>query len=546
MNLDWPSEFTEKVHPKTDFDAVCAAAVSGGAHRLSLESACLARNCARQTYGGRRNGGSGMTHAASRADVVVIGGGLAGISAAIDLADAGRAVTLLEGRPWLGGATCSFIRRGLTIDNGQHAFLRCCTAYRELLVRLGVGSSCAIQDRLDLTVLDGTALGRPAQARLRRSALPAPAHLAGALARYRFLSGPERLRVAAAAVALQFTEPGSGAGPASLAGWLDRHRQDERTRAQLWDWLCVTALNVAPEHADLALAASAIRTAVLAGRDHADIGVPSVPLSGLHSAPAFALLGRLGVTIRLGVRAAAVHQAPAGGYRVSLGPARTGSDSEPGPQSPDIRADAVVLAVPPSEAAALVPTALAGEAARWSLLRPSPMVSVHVSYGSRVTELPFAAIVGAPVRWVIDKSAAAGLPAGQYLAASIPAAADYVDMPAAQVRERILPVLERVFPAAADASIEDCFVTRERRATIRHEPGTQRLRPAIGLPGLAVAGAWTDTGWPDTMEGAVRSGRSAARRLIAGLTVGPAAAPARPSAERATVTAAAAWSGTPR
>ncbi|HXW88019.1 MAG TPA: hydroxysqualene dehydroxylase HpnE [Streptosporangiaceae bacterium] len=492
-----------------------------------------------------------MTHAANRADVVVIGGGLAGISAAIDLADAGRAVTLCESRPWLGGATCSFIRRGQTIDNGQHAFLRCCTAYRELLVRLGVSRSCAIQDRLDLTVLDGAALGRPARARLRRSALPAPAHLAGSLARYRFLSATERLRVAAVAVALQFTDAGSGAGPASLAGWLDRHRQDERARAKLWDWLCVAALNVAPEHADLALAASAFRTAVLAGRDHADIGVPSVPLSGLHSGPAVALLGRLGVTIRLGVRAAAVHQAPAGGYRVSLGPARTagsdiGSEREPGRLSEDIRADGVVLAVPPSEAAALVPTALAGEAARWSLLRPSPIVSVHVIYGNRVTELPFAAIVGAPVRWVIDKSAAAGLPAGQYLAAAIPAAADYVDMPAAQVRERILPVLGRVFPAAADASIEDCFVTRERCATIRHEPGTQRLRPASGLPGLAVAGAWTDTGWPDTMEGAVRSGRSAARRLLADLTAGPALTPAPPAAGRAMVTAAAASSAAPR
>lgn len=464
-----------------------------------------------------------MTLAANRADVVVIGGGLAGISAAIELAAAGRVVTLIEGRPWLGGATCSFIRRGLTIDNGQHAFLRCCTAYRELLARLGVAGSCSMQDRLDLTVLDGATTGGPAQARLRRSALPAPAHLARSLAGYRLLSTAERLKVAGVAVALQFTDAAPG-DARSLGDWLAQHRQDERARAKLWDWLCAAVLNVAPEHADLALAASAIRTAVLAGRDNADIGVPAVPLSGLHGGSAVALLGSLGVTIRLGLRAMAVQPGVAGGYLIraaSAVPAQAAApDGGIGGAAEDIRADGVVLAVPPGAAAALAPAALAGEAARWSILRSSPIVSVHVIYGSRVTRLPFAAVVGSPMRWVVDKTDAAGLHTGQYLAASIPAADEFVDMPAARLRELALPVLDRVFPAAAGASIEDFFVTRERRATIRHEPGTQLLRPAFGLPGLAVAGAWTDTGWPDTMEGAVRSGRSAALRLITDLTDG--------------------------
>ena len=109
-----------------------------------------------------------MVQAESRSEVVVIGGGLAGISAAADLAEAGLTVTVLEARPWLGGATCSFSRRGLTIDNGQHAFLRCCTAYRDLLARFGVSGSAMVQDRLDLTVLAPSG-----QARLRQSRLPA-------------------------------------------------------------------------------------------------------------------------------------------------------------------------------------------------------------------------------------------------------------------------------------------------------------------------------------------------------------------------------------
>jgi squalene-associated FAD-dependent desaturase len=478
-----------------------------------------------------------MTRADDRPDVVVIGGGLAGISAALELSGAGRAVTLVEGRPWLGGATCSFLRRGLTIDNGQHLFLRCCTAYRDLLARLGSTDSYAIQDRLDLRVLTPGAAGVAAQARLRRSGLPPPAHLAAGLARFRLLSVTERARVATAALTLRFADVSAG-NDRNLAGWLADHGQHERARTMLWDWLCAAALNTPPERADLFLAARTFRTTVLAGRDRADIGVPTVPFSQLHSAPAAALLGRLGVTIRLSTRAAAVEPDPASGYQVTVTAGAAGPDNV-GAATEVIRTAAVVIAVPPGEAVGLASVVLPGAAARWSMLRTSPIVSLHVLYDRRVTRLPFAMVAGAPVRWVIDKTGVAGLHAGQYLAASVPAADRYVDAPAAQLRERALPLLAQLFPEAAEASVEDFFVTRERRATIWHEPGVHRLRavPDAGPAGLAVAGAWTETGWPDTMEGAVRSGRSAARKVIADLAGGTApggdgvtAAAAAPSA----------------
>ncbi len=157
-------------------------------------------------------------------------------------------------------------------------------------------------------------------------------------------------------------------------------------------------------------------------------------------------------------------------------------------------------------------------------------MSIHVIYGSRVTELPFAAAADSPVHWVMDKTAPAGLHTGQYLAASVRAADGYLDMPVAQLRAEFLPALERLFPAAAKAGVEDFFVTRERRATIAHVPGSQRLRLAQAGPvGFALAGAWTDTGWPDTMEGAVRSGQAAAQKLIAELPA-RAAAPGRAAA----------------
>ncbi len=462
-----------------------------------------------------------MTLAGGRASVVVIGGGLAGISAAIDLADAGLQVTLLEARPWLGGATWSFARRGLTIDNGQHVFLRCCLAYRELLARLGVAGCGPVQDELDLTVL-----GPDALARVRRSGLPAPWHLARSLAGYRLLSRLERAKVATAALALQFVDI-AGREDRSLDDWLARHGQDERARRLFWDQLSLSALNVNSESADLAMAASAIRTAVLSRRDSADLGVPSVPLSHLHGNPAAELLRQLRVMVRLGVRVSSLRAGAAGGWDIGLaygehtGTAqgvdiRQGTLFENGPAR--IHAAGVVLAVPAWEAAVLAPDSLAGDAPRWAQLEPSPVMSIHVIYGSRVTRLPFAAAAGSPVHWVMDKTAPSGLHAGQYLAASVRAAGAYLDTPAAQLRAEFLPAMERLFPAAAEASVEDFFVTRERRATIAHVPGSQRLRLAqAGPAGFAMAGAWTDTGWPDTMEGAVRSGQAAAQKLMAEL-----------------------------
>jgi squalene-associated FAD-dependent desaturase len=478
-----------------------------------------------------RDGGSSMTLAGGGASVVVIGGGLAGISAAIGLADAGLDVTLLEARPWLGGATWSFGRRGLTIDNGQHAFLRCCVTYRDLLIRLGVGESSPVQKRLDLTVLaPGTA------ARVRRSRLPAPLHLMRSMAGYRMLTARERAKAAAAAVALQFVD--AHRDDRSLGDWLARHGQDERARHAFWDLLSLSALNVDADRAEMPLAAAAISTATLAGRDNADLGVPLVPLSQLHSNPAAALLRQLKVRVRLGVQAEAVRVSPAGGYDVRLGYSAPGGAATIGSGEPavarapvysrgpaEINAAGIVLAVPAWDAASLTPTELAADADTWASLRPSPVISLHVMYGSRVTQLPFAAAVDSPIHWVVDKTESAGLACGQYLAASVRAADAYVDAPVALLRAELLPALEQLFPAASTATVTDFFVTRERRATIAHVPGSRRSRGTspVTLRGFAVAGAWTDTGWPDTMEGAVRSGRSAAAKLIGDLRAGSAA-----------------------
>jgi squalene-associated FAD-dependent desaturase len=449
--------------------------------------------------------------------VVVIGGGLAGITAAITLREAGVGVTLLEARPWLGGATCSFSRGGLKIDNGQHVFLRCCASYRELLARLGMTGSATLQDRFDVTVLSPGG-GR---ARLRRSALPAPLHLGRALAAYGFLSRPERLRVARAALALRTLDPAKpGLDGQRLGDWLAARGQNERARRRLWDLFIVSSLNIDGDEAGVPLAATVLKTALLGDSGAADIGVPAVPLGDLHGQAAGRLLGRLGADVRLGTKAAAVERDPAGGFRVRMtsGADGGGADGTGGSAvgGETIGADGVVLAVPVGPAARLAGGAGAAGAARWDGLSSSPIVNVHVVYDRRVTRLPFAAAVDSPVQWVFDKTRTSGLQTGQYLAISLSAADSYVDVPTAGLRERFLPALEELFPAARDARVTDFFVTRERRATFRQAPGCGALRPGAvtSLPGLVLAGAWTDTGWPDTMEGAVRSGRTAAQELI--------------------------------
>ena len=450
---------------------------------------------------------------------IVIGGGLAGLTAAIALAEQCAQVTLLEAKPRLGGATCSFNRDGLVVDTGQHVFLRCCTAYRGLLDKLGMTAHAPIQPRFDATILAPG--GR--EARLRRTALPGPLHMLPALLRYRFLSIAERSVVSRASLAMRAVDPADPAvDNVRFGDWLAAHGQSEHARRALWDLFTVSALNVAGDDASLALAAVVVKTGLLGANDAADIGVPGLPLGELHGDAAARLLARLGAGVRLSTKVTAVTFTPKSDiptsdtpeseypFRVELG------------RGAVIGADEVVLAVPPEQAARLIPAdALpSAEVAAWSGLGASPIVNLHVIYDRKVTDLPFAAGVGTPVQWVFDRTRISGYSTvsgggGQYLAVSLSAGDEYVDMAVADLRERFVPALAELFGAARDARIEEFFVTRERRATFRQVPGSGALRPDAGtkLPGLVLAGAWTATGWPDTMEGAVRSGLAAATEL---------------------------------
>lgn len=439
---------------------------------------------------------------------VVIGAGLAGITAALDLADAGYAVTLLESRPRLGGATASFRRGDLEVDTGQHVFLRCCTAYRGLLTRLGVTDQTVLQDRLDVPVLVAHG-ARVRQARLARgAALPPPLHLATALLRYSALPLRDRIGAVPAALRLGRLDVADPAVDAqSFGAWLAAHGQRPAAIEALWGLLTVATLNAEPADASLALAATVVRTGLLETAGGADIGWSAVPLGELHGEAGARALVSVGAQVRTGVRVTAIDPVSSG-WRVRCEPAR--GDAH------DLEADLVVLATPPDTAAALLPAGSGVNTDALGALGEAPIVNIHVVYDRPVIDSPFLAVLGSPVQWIFDRSAQSGRPPGTYLALSQSAADEWVDRPAAELTAPFIDELSRLLPQASGATVLDAFVTRERAATFRPAPGQAALRPRAGtaLAGLALAGAWTDTGWPATMEGAVRSGHAAAAHLL--------------------------------
>ncbi|WP_055588158.1 hydroxysqualene dehydroxylase [Streptacidiphilus griseoplanus] len=492
-----------------------------------------------------------------RAAAVVVGGGLAGITAALRLAEAGLAVTLVENRPRLGGLAFSFRRGDLTVDNGQHVFLRCCTAYRGLVTRLGADHLVSLQRRLDVPVLDvaaapsrGSGTDGLRLGRLRRAALPVPLHLAGSLSRYPHLGTADRLGVVRATLALWRLDLSDPAlDEQSFGDWLRAQGQSRRAVEALWDLVGVATLNATADQVSLALAAMVFKTGLLSDPGASDIGWADAPLGAIHHDAALDALQQSGVRVLLRARASALKSsaggleadAPGGGDAPSQGsntyrPAGSGHDRHSvrveGDRLPAggelLHADAVVLAVPQDAAADLLPPDTIDDQQRLRRLGTAPILNLHAVYDRRVLRRPFFAGLGTPVQWVFDRTRHSGLAErdqrAQYIAVSQSAAQEEIDLPVAELRRRYLPELARLLPAARDARVLDFFVTRERNATFDPAPGSARLRPGARTrtPGLVLAGAWTATGWPATMEGAVRSGHSAADEALAALGGRPA------------------------
>jgi squalene-associated FAD-dependent desaturase len=433
----------------------------------------------------------------SQVRIGVVGGGLAGIAAALSAADAGANVTLIERRPHLGGLTTSIQRDGLSFDNGQHVFLRCCSAYRALLERIGATGQVYLQPRLNVPVLspDGSASS------ISRTNLPAPLHLAKSIASYRFLSLKERLRLIGPVLALRRLDPRDPAlDQISFGEWLTARSQSRHAVNRLWNLIVQPTLNVSSEDASLALAVQVFRVGFLARADGADMGWSRVPLSELHGTNAQRALDAAGVTTLLNTSVTSITHSSADSVAI---------DTPNGP----VAVDAVIVATPPRMSASL---GALSDAQLANDLATSPIVNIHFVFDRKVTDYSLAAGIDSPIEFVFDRTDASGVTSGQCLVISLSAADRYIGTGSTELVENFHQALCDLFPRAREANVVSSVVTREHAATFRAVPGVEARRASASStdPRIFLAGAWCDTGWPATMEGAVRSGNDAASRAL--------------------------------
>lgn len=422
------------------------------------------------------------------ARVVVAGGGLAGISAAVEAASRGARVTLVERRPFLGGKAFSFTepRTGVEIDNGQHVHLGCCTAYAALLARLGSTGLTALQPALEVAVRDRAGV----QGVLAASRLPPPLHMGPSFARYGLLDRAERMRALRALAAIAALGPAGrdALDDVAFGEWLRAHGQRDAAIERFWDVVILPTCNDRSDRVSTALAMFVIAEGLMRTRGGAAIGWARVGLSRLVDAPARRLLARAGGAV---VTGRAVVAADGDGVQLDDGTR--------------IGADAVVLALPPGRARAACPGALPGDPG----LGESPIVNVHLWYDRPVLDQPILAVVDSPVQWMFDRTAITGDGApGQHVALSLSAARDEMGVPRGELADAMDREVRHLLPRARGAGLAEWAVTKDARATFAPAPGQAARRPGprTPVPGVVLAGAWTATGWPATMEGAVRSG----------------------------------------
>lgn len=412
----------------------------------------------------------------------VVGGGLAGLAAGLELVDAGHDVTLIEARPTLGGAVQTLPERegdpSPPPDNGQHIALGCCTEYLEFLRR--IGQSHAIRrERLTLPVLaeDGTV------ARLGAGVTD--------LLRYRHVSVRERFRIATVTQRIGQLDP-SAYDDETFAEFLIRFGQSPEAIDRFWEVFIRPALNLPSSQASAQLGIFTVQTALLGPREASDLLLPIEPLGSMHGEAAGRALEASGARIETGARV----------ERVEDGRVVTADGDH-------FEADAIVVAVPAAESARLL-----GEPA--PALEDSPIVSTHLLFDRRILREPMAALLGSPAHWIFDRGRLTGHEPkhGQYLTVVSSGAPDLL---ATRGRDLVDLMTRELNGRLGWAELLWSRVSREPGATFAARPGTARLRRGVktGLPNVARAGAWTATGWPATMEGAIQSGRSAARALTA-------------------------------
>jgi zeta-carotene desaturase len=440
----------------------------------------------------------------SSPDVIVIGGGFAGLSAAVRLAKDGARVLVLEARPRLGGRATSFADRqsGDEVDNGQHILLGCYHETFGFLEAIGAADSVRVQRQLAVTMIDRE--GR--RTRLSCPPLPPPLHLIAGVLEWEALSWRDRLAALgmASPLRLALRELGGATTRAASPGetvqsWLIRNGQTSRIREMLWDPLALAALNQPPDQAAAPPFARVLAEMFGGDSRSAAIGLPTVPLDRLYAEPARQYLEANAGEVRTGANAVIrfdndrVAAVSAGHDRWAAG--------------------TVIAAVPWFALPGLVEPAPASIAALVDASRrreAMPIVTVNLWFDRPVMDEDFIGLPGRRLQWVFDKGRLFGEATSHLSLVSSGAAASVGETNDELIARATAEIFEAL-PESRPARLLRASVVRERQATFSLAPG-QPLRPATQTPvrGLLLAGDWIDTGLPATIESAVRSGHRAA------------------------------------
>jgi squalene-associated FAD-dependent desaturase len=425
-----------------------------------------------------------------RPHVVIIGGGLAGLAAAAALGSSGFRITVLEARPFLGGRATSYPLSqdggpAFTIDNCQHILLRCCANLLDFYGRLGVENRIEFHKEF-FWIEPG---GRVSV--MKRGLLPAPLHFAESFARLHFLSFKDKLDISRAFLAAtsEFKTRTDLDGISMLA-WLQEKKQGPGAIERFWRQVLVSAIN---EELDQMAARHGLQVCwlgFLATSDSYQMGIPNLPLADLYSDDVWSRWPSVSIRHRASVEPVQFDGASMRSVTVS---------------GEAIEADAFISAVPFERVAALFPNLRLD----LSAFHHSPITGIHLWFDRPITDLPHATLLDRTIQWMYNKHG------GRYLQLVVSASRTLVDVPRGDVINLAVRELAEFFPLVRDAQIERAHVVKEVRATYSAVPGLEEKRPisATTLPNLFLAGDWTRSGWPATMEGAVRSGYLAAEAL---------------------------------
>jgi squalene-associated FAD-dependent desaturase len=438
----------------------------------------------------------------------VVGAGVAGLNAAASLAKAGVKVTVLERRPYVGGRAYSYLHPALgEVVDSQHVLLGCCTNLLEFCAEAGVEEKIRWYDEQTFLTPDGRT------SVIARSGLPAPMTYTGSFLRASMLSVADKVAVARGLMGLM--RGGRENDDESVAQWYKRTGQTERSVRHLWEPIVLATLNDSAENCSMAYAGKVFYEIFLKNAEGGRLGIPTVPLSDFYAAGAELVEARGGrVELRAGVEAIA--QRDDGRWELRAGDGVHVADD-------------VVLALPFEQTLRLMSGMSLQDDALQDYMQAdlidtmgrfvhSPFISILLWFDREICDLDHAWLLDTTIQWFFHKSRIRRYAPGSESYVELVIAGSRSELPKsrAEILEPALKELQRFFPEVAKAKLLKSGILKEARATFSVTPGLERSRPAqaTGIPGLFLAGDWTWTDWPSTMEGAARSGRLAAGAVV--------------------------------